>query len=122
MTYREFVRLYAMTADHSQKYAADQLSHLFAVGDGDLGLIPARLLAGDRVVLPGFGTFSTGLLLSHRYWHRSRGEVRMSLPRLKLNFQPAKAMRTRLLTAASVAVIDTPNRDPGISQALLKTP
>ena len=122
MTYREFVRLYARTAGISQKYASDQLRHLFAVGNGDLGLIPARLLAGDKLVIPGFGTFDTESIPSHRYWNRSRGEVLVSHPRRKPIFQPAKALRMRLLATGGVALVDTTNRDPGISQALLKTP
>jgi len=85
----------AKKAGLSQSKAAEVIDALFSAQPGQ-GVIAAALDAGDKVTIPGFGTFATKQRGERQGRNPATGAT-ITIPKKKyVNFKPGKTLRERV--------------------------
>lgn len=95
MTKKELAAKLAKKCDLSQAKANDVINAIFDAKPGE-GIIAVALDAGDKVTIPGFGTFSTRKRAARTGTNPSTGKKIQIPARNYAHFRPGKTLKERV--------------------------
>jgi nucleoid DNA-binding protein len=94
MNKKEMAAALAKKASLSQVKSMEIINHLFSADDG--GIIAGKLDGGEKVTIPGFGTFQVKTRAARTGTHPATGQ-RIEIPAKKhVVFKPGKTLRERI--------------------------
>lgn len=93
MNKKEMAAALAKKAGLSQVKSMEIINHIFEAGDG---IVSAQLNAGEKVTIPGFGTFQVKTRAARTGTHPASG-TRIDIPAKKhVVFKPGKTLRENI--------------------------
>lgn len=95
MTKKELAARLAKSTDLSVAKALEVINHIFSA-DADSGLIPGALAGGDKVTIPGFGTFGTRTRPAREATKPSTGEKTKVPERTYVFFKVGKTLKEKI--------------------------
>jgi DNA-binding protein HU-beta len=95
MTKKELSQELAKKCDLSQAKAGEIINTIFSAKPGE-GIIAIALDSGDKVTIPGFGTFSTRRRAARTGTNPSTGEKIQIPARNYAHFRPGKTLKERV--------------------------
>lgn len=102
MNKKELIAKLAKTTGLSQSKSAEVLNALFDA-DGGAGIVASELDAGNKVTIPGFGTFGTKMRAARTGTNPANG-AKISIESKKYAFfKPGKTLRERVSEGADQA-------------------
>jgi DNA-binding protein HU-beta len=95
MNKKELAAKLAKKADISQVKAAEIVNHIFATDPGE-GIIAVELDAGNKVTIPGFGTFATKRAAARTGTNPATGAKMEIAAKTRPTFKAGKNLKDRV--------------------------
>ncbi len=95
MNKAEMAQKLAKKADLTQAQAAEVIDHIFSTKDGE-GIIAVELDAGSKVLIAGFGNFTTKSRAARKGRNPATGQEIMIAAKTYAHFAPAKGLKDRV--------------------------